>query len=84
MDDVLEFIADEARAHRTVVIEAREKDGSTETREIEPYSTRPGKEEERLMFFCLKREAMRSILLSNLLSAEPTGRDFVPRYDVEL
>ena len=84
MDDVLKVIAEEAQARRTVLIRAREKDGSIESREIEPYSIRPGKEEERLMFFCLERNAMRSILLPNLLFAEPTGRDFVPRYDVEL
>jgi predicted DNA-binding transcriptional regulator YafY len=83
MSDVIDFIAEEARANRTVVIEAREKDGSVEMREIEPYSIRPGQDEDRLMFHCLKREATRSILLSNLLSAEPTGRSFDPRYDVE-
>lgn len=84
MSDTIDFIAGEARAHRTVIVEAREKDGSVETREIEPYSIRPGKEEDRLMFHCLERDATRSILLSNLLAAEPTGNSFVPRYDVEL
>lgn len=84
MSDVFDVIAEEARANRTVIIEAREKDGSQETREIEPYSIRPGEDEDRLMFYCLKREGTRSILLSNLLSAKPTGRGFEPRFDVEL
>ena len=84
MSDVFDVIAEEARANRTVIIEAREKDGSQEKREIEPYSIRPGEDEDRLMFYCLKREGTRSILLSNLLSAEPTGRGFEPRFDVEL
>jgi predicted DNA-binding transcriptional regulator YafY len=82
--DVLDVIATEARANRTVVIEAREKDGSEEEREIEPYSIRPGPEEDRLVFYCLKRDGWRSILLPNLLSATPTGRGFEPRYPVEL
>lgn len=67
-----------------MVISAFEKDGSRETRETEPYSLRPGKEADRLMFFCLKRSAMRSVLLPNIVSAEKTGLSFVPRYPIEL
>jgi predicted DNA-binding transcriptional regulator YafY len=37
MSDVLDVIAEEARANRTVVIEGRRKDGTEENREIEPY-----------------------------------------------
>lgn len=84
MSDFLDVVVGEARAHRTVVIEVAEKDGSVETREIEPYSIRPGKEEDRLVYYCLMRNGTRSVLLANLLSAEPTGRTFEPRYDVEL
>lgn len=79
-----DVVVEEARANRTVIIEAAEKDGSVETREVEPYSIRPGPEEDRLIYYCLKRKGTRSVLLSNLLSAEPTGRAFEPRYDVEL
>lgn len=84
MSEAFDVVVKEARARRTVVIEAAEKDGSVETREIEPYSVRPGKEEDRLIYHCLKRDGTRSVLLSNLLAAEPTGRTFEPRYDVEL
>lgn len=81
---VLEIIRTEARAHRTVVVDALEKDGSRESREIEAYSLRPGQEDARLMFWCLKRDAMRSLLVHNILRATPTGRTFVPRYPIEL
>jgi predicted DNA-binding transcriptional regulator YafY len=84
MSDVLDVIAEEARANRTVVIEGRRKDGTEESREIEPYSIREGKEDDVLVFFCLKRQATRSLLVSNILSAEPTGNSFEPRYEVEL
>jgi hypothetical protein len=84
MSESFDVVVEEARAYRTVIIEAAEKDGSVETREIEPYSIRPGKEEDRLIYFCLKRNGTRSVLLENLLSAEPTGHTFVPRYEVEL
>lgn len=84
MSSPLDTIFEEARAHRTVVIDAYEKDGSRESREIEPYSIRPGQDAERLLFFCLERKAMRSILLPNIVAATPTGQAFVPRYPVEL
>jgi len=84
MSDVLEVIAQEARANRTVLIEGRKKDGSEESREIEAYSIREGKDDDVLVFFCLKRQNTRSLLLSNILSAEPTGNSFEPRYEVEL
>lgn len=79
----LHLIRSEGHAHRTVLIDAYEKDGSRESREIEPYSVRPGKVEDRLMFFCLKRNDWRSLLLSNIVDARPTGRSFVPREPVE-
>lgn len=84
MSNVLDVIAEQARAHRTVLIEGRKKDGTEESREVEPYSIRKGREGDLLVFFCLKREATRSLLLDNILSAEPTGRSFEPRYEVEL
>lgn len=84
MSDVLDVIAEEARANRTVVIEGRRKDGTEESREIEPYSILEGKEDDVLVFFCLKRQATRSLLVSNILAAEPTGNSFEPRYEVEL
>jgi predicted DNA-binding transcriptional regulator YafY len=79
-----DVIIQEARAHRTVEIEAREKDGSCETREVEPYSVRHGREQELLYFHCLERDATRCVLVGNILAARPTGRSFTPRYEVEL
>lgn len=73
-----------SRAHSTVIVEAYEKDGSREAREIEPYSLRPGRTAERLMFYCLKRDAWRSLLVPNIMRAEETGRPFTPRERIEL
>lgn len=84
MSDIFEVIAEEARANRTVLIEGRKKDGTEESREIEPYSIRDGKDDDLLLFFCLKRQEIRSLLLSNILAAEPTGNSFEPRFEVEL
>lgn len=82
----MDVIIQEARASRTVVISAAEADGSIETREIEPYSIRqggPGKPD-RLMGWCLLREATRSWTVSNILSAAATGTSFKPRWPIEL
>jgi predicted DNA-binding transcriptional regulator YafY len=79
----IDLVAAEARNNKTVIIDAFEKDGSRESREIEPYSLRPGKAGDRLMFWCLKRDAMRSVLVHNIVEAAATGRTFVPRYPIE-
>jgi predicted DNA-binding transcriptional regulator YafY len=82
----MEVIVTEARAHRTVVLTARESDGSFEVREIEPYSLRPGakdRPEVRLYYYCLKKHGIRNTYLSNVISAKPTGRSFAPRWPVE-
>jgi predicted DNA-binding transcriptional regulator YafY len=87
MMDPMDVIATEARAHRTIVLTARESDGSSETREVEPYSLRPGakdRPELRLFYYCLKKDGTRNTYLSNIISAEPTGRPFSPRWPVEL
>ena len=80
----LDIIREEARARRTVIVDAFEKDGSRESREIEPYSIRRGRAGDRLVFFCLKRIDWRSLLIKNIVAASPTGRLFTPRYPVEL
>jgi len=86
MPGALETIVREARAHLTVIITARENDGSIETREIEPYSMRPGAagKAPRLFGFCLKRMETRSWTVTNILEAVPTGNSFAPRWPVEL
>jgi predicted DNA-binding transcriptional regulator YafY len=84
MSDIFEVITEEARANQTVLIEGRKKDGTEESREIEPYGIRDGKDDDLLVFFCLKRQETRSLLLSNILAAEPTGNSFEPRFEVEL
>lgn len=80
----MDVIVQETRAGRTVLIDAYKKDGSRESREIEAYSLRPGTEQPLLVFFCLKRGAVRSLLVGNIVAAAATGRGFTPRYPVEL
>lgn len=67
-----------------LAITAREADGSVETREIEPYSLRPGKTGLRLFYWCLKKQGTRNTYVSNILNVDPTGNSFSPRWPVEL
>ena len=78
----METIVREARAHRTVMLRARERDGSVEPREVEPYSLRDGGA--LLYCFCLKRNDTRCFRVERIIAAAPTGRTFTPRWPVEL
>lgn len=80
----MQIVEREAREHRTVVIRARELDGTVEQREVEPYSLRPTARGPLLHYWCLTKDVHRSVHVPNLLSAAPTGRAFVPRWAVEL
>jgi predicted DNA-binding transcriptional regulator YafY len=79
----MQVIANEAHNHKTVVIQAREKDGTIETREVEPYSTRIKGGNTLFYGYCLKKAGMRSWYVVNIIRAEPTGNSFNPRFPVE-
>lgn len=80
----MDVLTSEARAHRTVLMTARELDGTVETREVEPYSLRPGRRGVLLHYWCLAKNGQRSAHVANVLDARPTGHSFVPRWTVEL
>lgn len=84
--DLLDVVRGSARKLNTVVLTARESDGSVETREVEPYSLRPGAagKAPRLMAFCLTRQEIRGWNITNILDAVPTGKTFSPRWPIEL
>ena len=80
----LDLLVAEARNHRTVVLTASERDGSIETREIEPYSIRRIKGRDRLFYYCLKKAGLRNAPVDRIITVERTGQKFVPRWPVEL
>jgi len=78
------IIASAGRNRRTIIITAREEDGSVETREAEPYSYRfKGGHE---LFYCydIAKRGTRSFIVSNILSVEETNNSFTPRWPVEV
>lgn len=80
----LELITREARARRTVVIYGYELDGSSEAREIEPYSLRRKRRGVLLYFWCLKHRGLRCLYVQNIVRAQASGRRFTPRRRIEL
>jgi predicted DNA-binding transcriptional regulator YafY len=68
----------------TIIMTAREKDGSIEIREAEPYSYRFTNGHE--LFFCydINKQGVRSFIVSNIISVEETRNTFTPRYSVEV
>jgi predicted DNA-binding transcriptional regulator YafY len=81
--DPIETIVEAARRRQTVIITAREKDGSVGTREVEPYSLRSKGEGALFFAWCLTRNRIRSWYLNNVLTAEVTGKVYAPRFPVE-
>lgn len=77
-------IASAGRNRKTIIITAREEDGSIETREAEPYSYRfKGGHE---LFYCydIVKAGIRSFVVSNIISVQETNNSFTPRWPVEV
>ncbi len=77
-------IASAGKNLHTILIRAREEDGSIELREAEPYSYRIKGGYE--LFFCydIAKCGTRSFVVSRIISVEETGRSFTPRWPVEV
>ena len=68
----------------TIIITAREADGSVETREAEPYSYRVTAGSEKFFCYDILKDGTRNFAVSNIISVEETGNTFSPRWDVEV
>lgn len=82
--DIKAVIASAGRNLKTIIITAREEDGSVETREAEPYSYRfKGGHE---LFFCydIDKNGIRSFVVSRIISVQETDNSFAPRWAVEV
>ena len=68
----------------TIKITAKEKDGSIETREAEPYSYRVTAGTEKFFCYDIKKKGTRNFLVSNIISVEETNSSFTPQWPVEV
>lgn len=79
-----ETIASAGRNLHTIIITAREDDGSVETREAEPYSYRIKGNDEKFFCYDIKRAGIRNFHVKNILRVEETPNSFTPRWPVEV
>ncbi len=81
---IRDIIASAGRNLHTIIITAREADGSIETREAEPYSYRVTGGTEKFFCFDIAKGEIRNFLVSNIISVEETGNSFEPRWPIEV
>ncbi|MBU1061893.1 MAG: hypothetical protein KJ952_04160 [Candidatus Omnitrophica bacterium] len=81
---IREIIAIAGANRHTIMITAREKDGSVETREAEPYSYKQTKENELFIFYDIAKQGTRSFIVSNIISVDETNNSFSPKWPIEV
>ena len=81
---IKQTIASAGRNLHTVIITAQEDDGSTETREAEPYSYRTTGGTEKFFCYDIAKGGTRNFHVHKIISVEETGNSFAPRWPVEV
>ncbi|MCE1239497.1 MAG: WYL domain-containing protein [Azonexaceae bacterium] len=81
---IRETIASAGRKLHTIIITAREDDGSIETREAEPYSYRIKGGDEKFFCYDIAKGGIRNFHVSSIISVEETQNSFTPRWPVEV
>lgn len=80
----LDAIADAARRLCTVIIQYSDAKGVTTTREVEPYSLRPGKAgSTRFFAFDIAKQQIRGFRLDRISQATSTENPYTPQWVVE-
>lgn len=82
--NIKDTIASAGRNLHTIIITAREDDGSTETREAEPYSYRVTGGTEKFFCYDIARGGTRNFHVHKIISVEETNNTFIPRWTVEV
>ena len=81
---IKDTIASAGRNLHTIIITAREDNGTTETREAEPYSYRLKSGDEKFYCYDIKKNGIRNFHVSKIISVEETSNVFTPRWPVEV
>ncbi len=81
---VKDIIASAGRNLHTIIITAREDNGTIETREAEPYSYRITGGDEKFFCFDIRKGGIRNFHVSKIISVEETSNIFEPRWPVEV
>lgn len=81
---IKETISSAGRNLHTIIITAREDNGTIETREAEPYSYRVKGTDEKFFCYDIKKHGIRNFHVSKIISVEETSNVFTPRWPVEV
>lgn len=81
---IKDIIHSAGQNHHTIILTAREEDGSVESREAEPYSYRFTAGTEKFFCYDISKGGTRNLLVSNIISAEETNNTFTPCWAVEV
>ena len=81
---IKDTISSAGQNHHTILITAKEKDGSIETREAEPYSYRVTAGTKKFFCYDIQKGGTRNLFVSNIISVEETNNKFSPRWTVEV
>lgn len=81
---IKQTIASAGRNLHTIIITAKEDNGTIETREAEPYSYRFNGGTEKFYCYDIQRGGIRNFHVSNIISVDETTNKFTPRWAVEV
>lgn len=81
---IKDTIASAGRNLHTIIITAREDNGTIETREAEPYSYRVKGGDEKFFCYDIQKNGIRNFHVSKITSVEETSNKFSPRWPVEV
>ncbi|HQT00098.1 MAG TPA: hypothetical protein PL023_07320 [Thiobacillus sp.] len=79
-----QVIASAGNNLHTIILTAREEDGSVETREAEPYSYRFKGGHELFFCFDIAKQGTRFFVVERIISVEETAHSFTPRWPIEV
>ncbi|MGL4766976.1 MAG: WYL domain-containing protein [Formosimonas sp.] len=82
--NIKETIASAGRNRHTIIITAREDDGTIEKREAEPYGYRITGGTEKFFCYDIAKNGTRNFHVHKIISVEETSNSFEPRWDVEV
>ncbi|MFH1209308.1 MAG: WYL domain-containing protein [archaeon] len=81
--EIVEIIKESGRQKRLLYIKAREKDGSIEPREVEPYSFRHKKSGTLFYGWDVVKNQIRSFRVDRIIEVKITEKEFTPRFPIE-
>jgi len=82
--NIKEIISSAGRNKHTIILTAREEDGTIETREAEPYSYRVKNNHELFYCYDILKQGTRTFIVTSIISVKETDNTFVPRWPIEV